>query len=86
MVIYNTGTTTINGWTLTWTFANGQTITQLWNGNYTQSGGNVSVTNLDYNGVIAPGSNTGLGFNGAWSGSNTNPTSFKLNGVTCSIG
>lgn len=83
VTINNTATTTISGWTLTWTFANGQTITQLWNGNPTQSGGNVSVTNLSYNSTIAPGSNTNFGFNGSWSGSNTNPTSFKLNGVTC---
>ncbi len=83
VTINNTGTTTVNGWTLAWTFANGQTITQLWNGSYTQSGGNVSVTNLSYNSTIATGGNQNFGFNAAWSGSNTNPTSFKLNGVTC---
>jgi hypothetical protein len=32
VTITNTGSTTINSWTLTWSFANGQTITQLWNG------------------------------------------------------
>ncbi len=85
VVITNTGTTTINGWTLTWTFANGQTITQLWNGSYTQSGGNVSVTNLSYNGTIAPNANTSFGFNGSWSGTNTNPTAFSLNGVACTL-
>jgi lysophospholipase L1-like esterase len=83
VTINNTGTTTVSGWTLTWTFANGQTITQLWNGSDTQSGGKVSVTNLSYNGTIAPGGNQSFGFNAAWSGSNTNPTSFQLNGVTC---
>jgi endo-1,4-beta-xylanase len=84
--ITNTGTTTISGWTLTWTFANGQTITQIWNASDTQSGGNVSATNLSYNATIAPGATTNFGFNGAWSGSNTAPTSFKLNGATCSNG
>src|SRR5581483_8405578 len=54
VTIMNTGSTAINGWTLTWTFANGQAITQLWNGNSTQSGSNVSVTNAPYNGTIAP--------------------------------
>ncbi|HET8841139.1 MAG TPA: cellulose binding domain-containing protein, partial [Ktedonobacteraceae bacterium] len=68
----------------TWTFANGQTITQFWNGSYTQSGSTVSATNLSYNGTIAPGGNTNFGFNGAWSGSNANPTVFTVNGVTCS--
>ena len=85
ITIYNTGTTTVNGWTLTWTFANGQTIAQIWNGSYTQSAGNVSVTNLSYNGTITPGANTNFGFNGGWNGSNTNPTAFTLNGVSCAV-
>jgi endo-1,4-beta-xylanase len=84
VVITNTGSTTINGWTLAWTFANGQTITQIWNASDTQSGGNVSAANLSYNAMLAPGTTTNFGFNGAWSGSNTAPASFKLNGATCS--
>lgn len=87
ITITNTGSTAINGWSLTFSFANGQTITQLWNGAFTQSGGNVTVTNLSYNGSIAPGATLGSppGFNGSWSGSNPAPTSFRLNGVSCSI-
>ena len=83
--ITNTGTTAINGWTLTFAFPNGQTITQLWNGSYTQSGANVTITNVSYNGSIAAGAtvSSSPGFNGSWSGSNTVPTSFKLNGVSC---
>jgi cellulase/cellobiase CelA1 len=83
VTITNTGSTAINGWTLSWSFANGQTITQLWNGSYTQSGSAVSVTNVSYNGTIAPGGTTNFGFNGSWSGSNAAPTSFVLNGETC---
>jgi len=85
LAITNTGTTAISGWNLTFTFANGQTITQLWNGTYTQSGGNVTITNVSYNGVISPGQSVTSppGFNGAWSSTNSAPTSFKLNGVTC---
>jgi cellulase/cellobiase CelA1 len=84
--ITNTGTTTINSWTLQFTFANGQTITQLWNGSYTQSGGAVSISNLSYNGTIAPGATVSSepGFNGTWNGTNSAPTSFTLNGVKCS--
>jgi cellulase/cellobiase CelA1 len=83
--ITNTGTTAINGWTLTFAFANGQSISQLWNGSYSQSGANVTITNASYNGSIAPGATLGSspGFNGSWSGSNPPPTSFQLNGVTC---
>jgi Glycosyl hydrolase family 12/Cellulose binding domain len=85
ITIDNTGTTAISSWTLTWTFANGQTITQLWNGSATQSGSNVTVTNLSYNGSIpAGGSYNGVGFNGTWNGSlNSAPTNFAVNGTAC---
>nr|WP_069801983.1 glycoside hydrolase family 48 protein [Thermogemmatispora onikobensis] len=86
ITITNTGTTTINGWTLKFTFANGQTVTQGWNGSFSQSGSTVTVTNLSYNGTIPPGTtlSNAPGFNGTWTGTNTAPTSFTLNGVTCS--
>ncbi|WP_084316999.1 non-reducing end alpha-L-arabinofuranosidase family hydrolase [Actinospica robiniae] len=73
----------ITAWTLSWSFTAGQSITQLWNGSYTQSGGNVTVTNASYNGSIGTGGSTALGFNGSWSGSNPVPSSFSLNGTTC---
>ncbi|MGW6502269.1 arabinofuranosidase catalytic domain-containing protein [Nonomuraea angiospora] len=73
----------INGWKLTWAFPAGQTITQLWNGTYTQSGSQVTVSNVDYNGSIPSGGSAGFGFNGSWNGSNPVPASFALNGVTC---
>jgi len=85
VTINNTGTTAINNWTLTWSFANGQTITQMWNGNVLQSGSNVTVTNVSYNGSIpAGGSYSGMGFNGTWNNvTNAVPTSFAVNGTVC---
>lgn len=86
IIITNLGSP-ISSWTLTWSFGAGQTITQLWNGNYTQSGSNVSVTNASYNGSIATGGTTTLGFNGAWNNSaNPVPTDFALNGAPCAAG
>ncbi len=87
LTITNTGSATINGWNLQFSFANGQTITQLWNGSFSQSGSAVTITNLSYNAVIAPGGtlSSAPGFNGAWNGSNSAPTSFKLNSVACSV-
>ncbi|WP_256863380.1 arabinofuranosidase catalytic domain-containing protein [Microbispora sp. GKU 823] len=76
----------ISDWKLTWSFPAGQTITQLWNGTYTQSGSQVTVTNVSYNGSIPSGGSTSFGFNGAFNGSNPVPTSFALNGVTCTGG
>ncbi|WP_420237060.1 glycoside hydrolase family 6 protein [Telmatobacter bradus] len=83
--IENTSSTAITSWTLTWTFANGQTISQLWNGSESQSGSVVTVTNLSYNGSIAAGATlSGMGFNGTWNNTtNAVPTSFAVNGTTC---
>ncbi|MBK9924832.1 MAG: cellulase family glycosylhydrolase [Anaerolineales bacterium] len=84
VTIKNNGTSAINGWTLTWTFAGNQTISNLWNGSYTQSGKNVSVKDLGYNANIpANGGSTNFGFNAGYSGTNANPTSFSLNGTAC---
>lgn len=87
LTIKNTGTTAINGWSLRFTFSAGQTITQLWNGSYTQSGGAVTITNLSYNGSLPAGAtlNSSPGFNGSWNGSNPKPTTITLNGTACSV-
>lgn len=73
----------ISNWTLTWSFTAGQTITQLWNGSYTQSGTTVTVTNASYNASLATGGTASFGFNGTWTSANPSPTSFVLNGTTC---
>ncbi len=76
----------VNGWTLTWSFAAGQTVTQFWNASITQSGGQVKAMNVSYNASIGTNASVSLGFNGAWTGSNPAPTSFALNGATCTGG
>ena len=85
ITIQNTGTTAWSSWSLTWAFANGQTVSSQWNGNEIQSGSNVTVTNESYNGSIAAGGSlTGVGFNGTWNGvTNAAPASFAVNGTTC---
>jgi hypothetical protein len=85
ITITNTGSTTLNSWTLGFTFPGGQQVTQGWNGVFAQSGANVTVTNVSYNGTLAPGASVSPGFNGSWNGSNPNPTAFTLNGASCSV-
>ena len=58
---------------------------QLWNGTYTQSGANVSVTNLNWNASIPSAGTVNVGFNANWSGTNAKPTAFKLNGANCTV-
>src|SRR6185503_3028280 len=48
VTVRNNGTPTLNGWTVRMTFANGQTVTQLWGGTYTTSGATVTVKNVDW--------------------------------------
>jgi endoglucanase len=81
------GSTAITSWTLTWSFANGQTVSSLWNGIETQSGARVTVKNEPYNGSIAAGGTlTGIGFNGTWNGTtNAIPAAFSLNGTACTV-
>jgi hypothetical protein len=85
MSLTNTGATPISNWTLTWSFANGQQITQLWTGTESQNGANVTVNSLSYDGNIAAGgSYTGLGFLGTWNNAtNSVPSSFAINGTPC---
>ena len=82
-VLTNTGTSPVSGWTLTWSFAGDQRVTDLWNGDFTQSGERVSVTNASYDRTIAPSASVTIGFTGSSTGSNAPPAAFQLNGTGC---
>ncbi|WP_285632516.1 cellulose-binding domain-containing protein [Lentzea sp. NBRC 102530] len=84
--VRNTGTAPVDGWTLRWSFANGQVVTEMWNARARQSGAVVSALNADYNPRIAPGGEVVIGFNGSARSGNAAPGSFTLNGQACSAG
>nr|BFE81712.1 hypothetical protein GCM10020093_043130 [Planobispora longispora] len=75
----------IDGWTLGFTFTAGQRVQQGWSATWSQPAGSDKVTakNLDWNGKLATGASTSIGFNGSWTGSNPKPTDFTVNGVAC---
>ncbi|MCL6588591.1 MAG: cellulase family glycosylhydrolase [Firmicutes bacterium] len=84
VTIRNNTATAVNGWTLNWAFPGNQTITNLWNGTYTQSGASVSVKDAGYNATIgANGGTVSFGFGMNYSGTNAKPTAFTLNGTAC---
>jgi len=89
IAIKNNGSTTLSNWSLTWTFANGQTIASSWNGAVTQSGANVTVSEQagqTWQNIPAGGTYSGFGFNGTWNGvTNAIPTAFSLNGTACTV-
>ncbi|OPG12766.1 cellulose binding domain-containing protein [Microbispora sp. GKU 823] len=83
--ITNTGTSTIDGWTLAFTLPSGQSITSGWNATYSPSSGQVSARNVSYNATIAPGATIDIGFQATHTGNTAEPTAFTLNGVPCTV-
>jgi aryl-phospho-beta-D-glucosidase BglC (GH1 family) len=73
----------VDGWSLEWTWPDGQRVTNMWNAKHTASGETAKAENRGYNAKIATGDSTAFGFIGSWSGENTDPTEFRLNGRLC---
>jgi arabinoxylan arabinofuranohydrolase len=73
-VTVTAGTAPVNGWTVRWTLAAGQSITQLWSGTLSTSGGTATVRNAAWNGSLAPNGSTTFGFIGSGGASTPVPT------------
>jgi cellulase/cellobiase CelA1 len=65
-VTVRNGTAASTSWTVAWTFANGQAITNLWNGVDTASGAGHTVRNANYNGSLAANGTASFGFTATW--------------------
>ncbi|HEX4812790.1 MAG TPA: lytic polysaccharide monooxygenase [Nonomuraea sp.] len=64
VTVRNTGTSQLNGWTVTWTYSGGQGFEGApWNGVLKSQPPNVSVSNATYNGQLAPNGTAAFGFN-----------------------
>lgn len=68
VTITNASGTALNGWQVTWSLPDGQTITNIWNGALTQQGSSVTVANLGYNATMTAAGSTTFGFLGGLSG------------------
>jgi hypothetical protein len=74
----------MNGWVLKWSWSGNQQIVGSWNASYAQSGTAVTLVNQSYNATIpAGGQASGIGFNANYSGLNTAPMVFYVNGSLC---
>ncbi|MEV0621918.1 PHB depolymerase family esterase [Nonomuraea sp. NPDC050404] len=72
LTITNTSTSTITGWTVTFTLPAGHTLTGSWNAAVTTSGQTVTVRSAGHNGTLAPGAaTTSFGFQASGPGGNT---------------
>ncbi|GAA4906522.1 chitinase [Stackebrandtia albiflava] len=85
-VITNDSAATVSGWTLAFTLPDGHRVSALWNASYTVSGQRVTVTNTSWNGDIAPGGSLTIGFNVAYSGTNSPPVDCRINDGDCTGG
>ncbi|MEV4313684.1 glycoside hydrolase family 6 protein [Actinocrispum sp. NPDC049592] len=83
VTVTNLGDPITSGWSLTWDFPGGQQVQQGWNGVFAQQANHVTVSNPPWGGSLGTGATVTPGFNGSYSGTNAKPTSFKLNGTTC---
>ncbi|WP_422734753.1 chitinase [Micromonospora sp. WMMD558] len=81
--ITNGGTTTINGWSLTFDLPAGTSVGTYWDALLTSSGQRYTFTNRSWNGTVAPGASVSFGFLGSGPGS---PTNCRLNGAACGGG
>jgi len=86
ITITNTGTLPIENWRMVFTLRPGQTITSGWNANYSPNSGQVTATNVSYNGSLPPGGSTTIGFQATHTGDAGAATGFNLNGATCTTG
>ncbi|WP_433200595.1 extracellular catalytic domain type 1 short-chain-length polyhydroxyalkanoate depolymerase [Dactylosporangium sp. CS-047395] len=85
ITITNTGSSAVNGWALTFTLPGGQAITSGWNAQYSPSSGAVTARNVSYNGTLAPGASTTIGFQATHTGNTGRPAAFALNGAACTL-
>ncbi len=65
VTVTNDSDSALMNWTAVWDFNNGETISNMWNADYTQSGATVTVTPHSQNRNIAAGGKATFGFQGS---------------------
>jgi cellulase/cellobiase CelA1 len=81
----NNGSTAISPWQLTFTFpAAGEGVQSGWDGTWSQSGQQVTVSAASWNATIpANGGSVSIGFNGTDTGQDPAPAALYVNGTVC---
>ncbi|MCP3786698.1 cellulose binding domain-containing protein [Micromonospora sp. A3M-1-15] len=85
ITVTNTGTSTLNGWSLVFTLPGGQSIVAGWNATYAPTSGQVTARNVEYNATLAPNASLSLGFQATHTGNTARPSGFTLNGAACTV-
>jgi Cellulose binding domain/Glycosyl hydrolases family 18 len=84
--ITNGGPAAVSGWTLSFQLPSGTSVSSLWDGTYTVSGGTVTVTADSWDAGIAPGGTQSVGFVTTAAGSAGAPSGCLINGAACQSG
>jgi hypothetical protein len=83
MTIANSGSTAVAAWTLS--FAFNQTISDLWNGSFTQQGNVYTIQGDSSTSVINAGGSAVLGFTGTGTITNASVSNCQFSGTPCTI-
>ena len=69
VTVKNDSAATSSAWTVNFSYANGQQVSQAWSTALTQNGAAVTARNMSYNGALAPGASATFGFIASWNNS-----------------
>jgi len=84
--ITDAGTAAVTGWTLTFQLPDGTSVSSLWDGAYTDAGGQVTVTSDSWDATIQPGGSVSVGFVTLSAGQAGQPADCLINGASCQAG
>ncbi|MFY1635719.1 cellulose binding domain-containing protein [Solwaraspora sp. WMMB335] len=82
VIIRNTCTVPVTGWTLVLTLPPGHTVQQGWNATWNVSGSTVTATPTWWNETVPAGGTVNIGYGGTWTGSPQEP-GCTINGLPC---
>lgn len=83
VTVFNATMEPVNGWEVSWKFANGESVQQAWSATASQSGSTVTVKNASWNATIGHHNAVTFGFIG--SGTPKPVTAATLNGKPCIV-
>ncbi|MEW2156361.1 cellulose-binding domain-containing protein [Streptomyces sp. NPDC007189] len=76
----------LDGWSVSWSFRDGQQVGQIWDATVHQNGSRVTATATDYDKAVTAHGTLSFGFIGTWQTRNRSPYGFTLNGAPCATG
>ncbi|MFE9680844.1 PQQ-dependent sugar dehydrogenase [Streptomyces sp. NPDC006285] len=85
LTLTNTGDAPVNGWTLAFPLALGQTVVSDWNTDLVQGSNTIAAADAGHNATIAAGASVTLGYLAEHTGDSSPPPRFTLNGDACAV-